>query len=345
MSDASNRIPRRRILLLGPTGQVGWELRRSLQSLGEVISVGRVGESLESKSGRRQQALAMDLSKPDTIREVVRQVEPQVIVNAAAYTAVDKAEEQAELALAINGIAPGVLAEEARLRNCALIHYSTDYVFDGSGDRPWREEDDPAPINSYGRTKLTGEEAIRASGAGHLILRVSWVHGVHGANFVKTMLRLAAQRTELSIVNDQVGSPTSARVIADATANILAQLPFAPADDLKERGGTFHLTCQGETNWHEYALEIFRQARERGLSLAVQQVKPIPSTAYPVPATRPLNSRMNCRRLAERFHITPPDWQTALWHVLEDFIRVEARDQELAGRSPLLRSCTEENAA
>jgi dTDP-4-dehydrorhamnose reductase len=271
--------------------------------------------------------LSVDLSKPDSIREVVRQVKPSLIVNAAAYTAVDKAEAEPELALAINGIAPGVLAEEARRIDCGLIHYSTDYVFDGSGSRPWREDDPPAPINTYGRTKLAGEEAIRASGCGHLILRVSWVHGVHGGNFVKTMLRLARDRAEVSIVNDQVGAPTSARVIADATLNILAQLPRDVASELQHAGGTFHLTRQGETNWHAYALEIFRQTRERGEKLAMEQVHPIPSSEYPVPATRPLNSRMGCGLLAERFQIEVPPWQTALWHVIEELTSISPRAQ------------------
>ncbi len=256
--------------------------------LGEVISVGRVSLATEQPAWLKQQNLSIDLAKPDSIRKVIRAVKPNLIVNAAAYTAVDKAEEQADLALAINGAAPGVLAEEAQQLECGLIHYSTDYVFDGSGEKPWQEDDTPAPINTYGRTKLAGEAAIGAQGAGHLILRVSWVHGVHGANFVKTMLRLAANRTELSIVNDQVGAPTSARVIADATANILAQISSNTYHELKERGGTFHLACQGETNWYEYAQEIFRQARERGLSLAVKQVKPIPTNAVSGPCQKAL---------------------------------------------------------
>ena len=247
--------------------------------------------------------------------------------------------------MAVNGVAPGILAEEAKRLGSGLVHYSTDYVFDGSGDHPWREDDTPAPINTYGKTKLSGEQAIGAGGAGHLILRISWVHGVHGANFVKTMLRLGGQRPELSIVSDQVGAPTSARVIADVTAQILAQCHSDTAGDLKERGGKLHLTCRGETNWHDYALEIFRQARERGLQLAVAQVKPISTSAYPVPAKRPLNSRMCCDKLAERFHLTPPDWQTALWHVMEELIRTNAADQQLFGKSPLEKSNTEENAA
>ena len=274
---------------------MGWELRRSLQALGEVISVGRSSSAFERRH--------VDLADADRLRKLVREVKPQLIVNAAAYTAVDKSEEEPVLAMAVNGVAPGILAEEAKRLGAGLVHYSTDYVFDGSGDRPWREDDTPAPINTYGKTKLAGEHAIGAAGAGHLILRVSWVHGVHGANFVKTMLRLGAQRPELSIVSDQIGAPTSARVIADATAQILAQCHQDSAGDFRERGGLLHLTCRGETNWYEFALEIFRQARECGLNLAVRQVKPIPTTAYPVPAKRPLNSRMNCDQLAERFQL------------------------------------------
>lgn len=339
-SPQSNSEPMR-ILLLGPQGQVGWELRRSLLGLGEVIAVGRNSAT----PSRVDFPLSMDLTKPDSIRKVVRDVEPQLIVNAAAYTAVDKCEEETEVAMRVNGTAPGVLAEEAKRINCGLVHYSTDYVFDGSGTRPWSEEDVPAPINVYGQSKLAGEDAIRASGVSHLLFRVSWVHGVHGANFVKTMLRLAAERRELSIINDQVGAPTSARVIADLTSQVLAQTHRDLAGDWKERGGTIHLTCQGETNWHEYASEIFRQARERGLSLAIQNVKPIPSSDYPVPATRPLNSRMSCQRFAERFGLTPPTWQTALWHVMEELIRLNPADQALFGQSPLFPQQREENAA
>ncbi len=337
MSVSMKSQTHRRILLLGPQGQVGWELRRSLQALGDVVAVGRSPSAFEKRT--------IDLADADALRKLVQDVKPHVIVNAAAYTAVDKSEEEPELAMAVNGVAPGILAEEAKHLRSGLVHYSTDYVFDGSGDRPWREEDKPAPINTYGQTKLAGEEAIGAAGAGHLILRVSWVHGVHGANFVKTMLRLGGQRPELSIVSDQIGAPTSARVIADATAQILAQCHPDASGDLRERGGILHLTCGGETNWYEYALEIFRQARERGLNLKVQQVKPIPTTAYPVPAKRPLNSRMNCNKLAERFHLIPPDWQTALWHVMEELIRTDANDQALFGSSPLAKSNTEENAA
>lgn len=336
-TDSPTNSQPKRVLLLGPEGQVGWELRRSLQGLGEVIAVGRSPSS--------STPYMVDLANPDSIRKAVRDVSPDLIVNAAAYTAVDKCEQETELAMAVNGTAPGVLAEEAKRLDCGLVHYSTDYVFDGTGTQPWCEEDRPAPMNAYGKTKLAGEEAIRAVGVSHLLFRVSWVHGVHGANFVKTMLRLAAERRELSIVNDQVGAPTSARVIADITAQVIAQTHRNLVSEWKERGGTIHLVCQGETNWHEYAGEIFRQARERGLSLAIQTLKAIPSSDYPVPATRPLNSRMSCQRLSERFGLRPPTWQTALWHVIEELVRLNPMDQALFGRSPLLKQDVEENAA
>lgn len=308
--DPSHADRRRlRILLTGPTGQVGWELSRTLQGLGDVVAPGRAASR------------PLDLTQPDSLRAWVREVRPDVIVNAAAYTAVDKAEQETELALAINGTAPGVLADEARRIGAALVHYSTDYVFPGDGERPWKEDDPTGPLNAYGRSKLAGEEAVRASGCAHLILRVCWVHGVHGANFVKTMLRLGAERPTLSVVADQFGAPTSARVIADITGQILAQGLSHPSGFLRECGGTVHLACGGVTHWQEFAREIFRLAAARGVPLAVTEVKPIPSSAYPTPAVRPKNSRMDCTRLAERFGIVPPDWQTALDHCLDGMIR------------------------
>ena len=299
----TNRRPR--ILLTGPNGQVGWELSRSLQSQGEVIAVGH----RPATSGA---ALAMDLSQPDDIRSVVRQVQPDLIVNAAAYTAVDKAESEVELATAINGVAPGVLAEEAKRARAALVHYSTDYVFDGGGKTPWREDDAIGPLNHYGASKLAGEEAIRAVDVPHLILRVSWVYGLHGANFVKTMLRLGAQRESLSIVDDQIGSPTSARAIADVTGHIIAQGCRDLRSFFRERGGVVHFACQGETSWCGFARTIFELAQAKGIALAVNSVTPIATSQYPTPARRPANSRLNCQRLAERFGLGAPTWQTAL---------------------------------
>lgn len=290
-----NAMPR--ILLTGANGQVGWELQRSLASLGEVVAVHRQG---------------LDLSDADQIRKIVQDVRPGVIVNAAAYTAVDKAEEEEALAMAVNGTAPGVFAEQARAIGAALIHYSTDYVFDGSGDTPWTEQDPAGPLNVYGKSKLAGEQAVAAAGAPHLILRTSWVYGLHGNNFVKTMLRLGAERKDLSIVDDQIGAPTSARVIADVTAQIIAQAKGDAVGYLTGQGGLYHLTCRGATSWYGFAEEIFRLARARGLPLALETVNAIPSSAYPVPATRPLNSRLNCEKLREYFALQPPTWQYAL---------------------------------
>jgi len=286
-----------RILLTGPNGQVGWELQRSLVSLGDVVALGREG---------------LDLRNPDEIRAVVREVKPSVIVNAAAYTAVDKAEDEPDLAMTINGAAPGVLAEEAKRFGAAIVHYSTDYVFDGGGDRPWHEDDQPNPLNEYGRSKLAGERAIQAVGVAHLILRTSWVYGLHGNNFVKTMLRLGAEREELSVVDDQVGAPTSARVIADITGQILAQGRGDVAGLLRERGGVVHLSCRGETSWRGFAEAIFRLARERGVPLTVGVVKPVAGKDYPSKAVRPGNSRLDNQRLPQRFSLCPPAWEVAL---------------------------------
>jgi dTDP-4-dehydrorhamnose reductase len=295
--------PRRRptILLIGLHGQVGWELTRSLEPLGNVVW-----------AGRSSQSHPLDLTQPEQIRRVVREVQPQLIVNAAAYTAVDKAETERDLAHAVNAAAPGVLAEEADRAHAALLHYSTDYVFNGSGEVPWREDDPTGPLNHYGATKLAGEEAIRATGIPHLIFRVSWVYGLHGANFVKTMLRLGAQRKELSIVDDQIGAPTSARAIADVTAQVLAQGCRDWCGFFRQHGGAVHLACQGWTSWHDFAATIFDLARQRGLPLAVTSLKRIPTSQYPTPAQRPLNSRMNCQRLEERFGLQAPAWDIAL---------------------------------
>jgi dTDP-4-dehydrorhamnose reductase len=306
LQQPANRRPR--ILLTGRNGQVGWELSRSLQSLGEVVAVGH--RSLPP--GEAAANWTIDLSSADSIRHVVRQVQPDLIVNAAAYTAVDKAESERDLATAINGVAPGVLAEEAKRLKAALVHYSTDYVFDGSGQTPWREDDSTGPVNHYGASKLAGEQAIRAVGVPHLILRVSWVYGLHGANFVKTMLRLGQERPALKVVDDQIGAPTSARAIADVTSQILAQGARNFAALLGERGGTVHFACQGATSWHGFATAIFEIARHHGRPLAVTSVTPIPTSDYPTPARRPLNSRMDCTRLAERFGLGAPNWRTAL---------------------------------
>jgi dTDP-4-dehydrorhamnose reductase len=296
------------ILLIGPTGQVGWELSRSLLPLGNVIHAGRQTAGIAGTPT----FISLDLANPRPIREVIRQVQPRLIVNAAAYTAVDKAETERDAAMAINGIAPGILAEEARHVQAALVHYSTDYIFDGSGETPWREDDPTGPLNHYGATKLAGEEALRSVDVPHLILRVSWVYGLHGANFVKTMLRLGGQRTELSIVDDQIGAPTSARVIADITAQILAQAGGDWHGFLQQHGGAVHLACQGCTSWHGFAARIFELARQQDMPLAVRSLRPIHTSDYPTPARRPLNSRMNCQRLLQRFGLQAPSWEAAL---------------------------------
>jgi dTDP-4-dehydrorhamnose reductase len=303
---AANRRPR--ILLTGRNGQVGWELLRTLQSLGEVNAVGHCSTA----PGELVSPWKLDLSDPDQIRKLVRQVQPDLIVNAAAYTAVDKAESERDAAMAINGVAPGILAEEAQRLRAGLVHFSTDYIFDGSGTRPWREDDPTGPLNHYGASKLAGEEAIRETGAAHLILRVSWVYGLHGANFVKTMLRLGAERPTLKIVDDQIGAPTSARAIADVAGQILAMGVRNFAGFLRERGGVYHFACGGETSWHGFATAIFELAQQHGIPLAVTSVLPIPTSDYPTPARRPLNSRLDCSRLAERFGLGAPTWQMAL---------------------------------
>jgi dTDP-4-dehydrorhamnose reductase len=300
------------ILLLGANGQVGWELLRSLRPLGQLVATVRSASNHPALHGCR----VVDLSDHQGLRKLLSEVQPKLIVNAAAYTAVDKAETETALATAVNGTAPAILAEEARRLGAALVHYSTDYVFNGSGQSPWSEEDPPDPINHYGRSKLAGEEAIRASGAVHLILRTSWVYGSHGHNFVKTMLRLGAERQELKVVDDQVGAPTSAHVVADVTGQILAQGRGDLVGLLARQGGIVHVCCESETSWHGLAEEIFRRARALRFPLSIRRVLPIPSTDYPTPAKRPRNSRLNCTRLRERFALEPPPWQAALGDVL-----------------------------
>ena len=291
-----------KILLTGGTGQVGWELRRTLACLGEVVSVG---------------SQEMDLCDADAIRRVLREVAPRVIVNPAAHTAVDKAESEADRAYAINATAPGILAEEAERLGALLVHYSTDYVFDGSGldgnSRPWREDDNTGPLNVYGASKLAGEQAIQAACRRHLIFRTSWVYGARGANFLLTMRRLmrgvATERPELKIVADQIGAPTWSRMLAEATALILVQ-QFSPARgaDRPEPWGVYHMSNAGETSWHGFAQAI----QELDGAEAKARLQPIPSSNYPTPAQRPLNSRLNNDKLARVFGVRLPDWRLAL---------------------------------
>jgi dTDP-4-dehydrorhamnose reductase len=284
-----------KILLTGAAGQLGRELKRSLACLGDLIACDR------------QQ---LDLAQPDALRAAVRAIAPTVIVNAAAYTAVDKAETEAELATAINAAAPAILAEEARRLGALLIHYSTDYVFDGSKLTPYTEDDKPAPLSAYGRSKLAGEQAIAAAGARHLILRTSWVFGLHGANFMKTMLRLGRERDELRVIGDQFGAPTWTRHLADVTALILAR---KEAPD-----GLYHLAATGETSWHGYAEAIFAAAQAAGLLDKSPVVHRITSADYPLPAARPANSRLDCSRFRHDFGMTLPDWRTGLIDCLAD---------------------------
>ena len=297
-----------RILVLGVNGQVGWELLSTLRGLGRIIPAARGPERMTA-AGR---SLSLDIADADALRAALQAVQPQLIINAAAYTAVDKAESEPELAFQVNAAAPGVLAEQARLLNAGLIHYSTDYVFDGSGSAAWKESDATNPLSVYGRSKLAGERAIQAAGGAYLILRTSWVYGAHGNNFVKSMLRLGRERTSLSIVCDQIGAPTSARCVAQATAQIVAQARGRIAGMLADDGGLAHLTCAGETSWHGFAEAIFRLAAARGAELAVRDVKPIATHEYPLPARRPANSRLDCHLLRERYAVEPPGWESAL---------------------------------
>lgn len=277
-----------KILLTGAAGQLGHELKRSLAPLGEVIAHDR---------------RTLDLSDPDLLRTTIRALRPDLMVNAAAYTAVDKAESDTANALAVNATAPSVLAEEARTIGARLIHYSTDYVFDGQGTQAWKETDTVAPINVYGGTKWAGEQAIEASGCRHLILRTSWVFGAHGANFMKTMLRLAREKDELGIIDDQFGAPTWTRHLADATL-VLAARPDAQ--------GLYHLANAGVTTWAGYAERIFAEARQRGLLAQSPRIRRITSADFPLPAKRPANSRLDCSALYRDHGIVLPDWGVAL---------------------------------
>ena len=310
--------PRQLILITGVAGQVGRELVRSLAPLGEIVTTARTPQAAAGP----HKCLPLDLADSDDMRRVVRDVRPTIIVNAAAHTAVDRAESESEVAMAINGVAPGVLAEEARRLDAALVHYSTDYVFDGSGTRPWREDDMPGPLSVYGRTKAAGEEAVRAAGGAHAILRIAWIYAAVGHNFAKTMLKLGTDRKELRVVADQFGAPTPAALVADATARILTEVSVAPAAQLRERGGTLHVPCGGETSWHGFAEEIFRLARQAGRPLQVERVTPIVTADYPTPARRPLNSRLDGTLVAEHFGVRFPDWRAALAETIPAIVAV-----------------------
>jgi dTDP-4-dehydrorhamnose reductase len=282
-----------RILVTGRTGQIGWELQSALAPLGTVVAPDRSG---------------MDLANPDSIRRAIRDAEPQIIVNAAAYTAVDKAESEPDLAMQVNGIAPGVMAEEAKRLGAVLVHYSTDYVFDGTKKQPYVEDDPPNPLSQYGRSKLAGEQAIALSGATYLIFRTSWVYAARGHNFLRTILRLARERSELRIVNDQVGAPTSARFIAEATAQVLRGDGHKAIAD---HAGSYNLTGTGAVSWYGFAGAVFAEAKAR-LGMTPPKLIPITTAEYPTPARRPANSRLDTSRLSATFGLTPPPWDRML---------------------------------
>jgi len=301
-----------KILLLGKNGQVGWELQRALAPLGEVVALDRQGAD----------GLCGDLADLAGLERTVQAVQPQVIVNAAAYTAVDKAEGEAELARTVNARAPGVLAQGAARLSALLVHYSTDYVFDGSGSTPWQEDDATAPLSVYGRSKLEGEQAIAVSGCRHLVLRTSWVYGARGGNFAKTMLRLAREREQLNVIDDQIGAPTGADLLADVTAHAIRHvLPPMRHNDLTP-SGIYHLAAAGETSWHGYARFVLQRAQQAGqvLKAGPEQVQPIPTSAYPTPAKRPHNSRLDTRRLRNTFGLTLPPWQAGVERMLSEIL-------------------------
>jgi dTDP-4-dehydrorhamnose reductase len=292
-----------RILLLGRSGQLGWELQRSLAPLGEVMA---------------PDAQAADLADPAALADLVAQLRPAVVVNAAAYTAVDRAEAEPGRVLLLNAQAPGALARACDRAGAWLVHYSTDYVFDGSGTRPWTEEDTPAPLNAYGRSKLEGERLVADGCARHLVLRTSWVYAARGGNFARTMLRLAGERDVLDVVDDQVGAPTGAELAADVTAHALRQVLDQPA-----LAGTYHLVAAGETSWNGYARFVLAQAQAAGVALRAgpQAVRPVPSAAFASAARRPLNSRLSTSKLQRAFGLQLPQWQSPLARTLSEILQ------------------------
>lgn len=302
-----------KILLLGKNGQVGWELQRALSVLGEVVALDRQGAN----------GLCGDLANLQGLAQTVRAVQPQVIVNAAAYTAVDKAESEPDTARTLNALAPEVLAQEAARQRAWLVHYSTDYVFDGSGDQPWTETDTPAPLNVYGQTKLEGEQRIQSSGCKHLIFRTSWVYGARGGNFAKTMLRLARERERLNVINDQFGAPTGADLLADVTAHALRHvLPPVGHNDLTS-SGIYHVAAGGHTTWNDYARFVLAVAHQAGVALKAmpESVDPIPTSGFPTPARRPLNSRLDTTRLQNTFGLRLPPWQQGVARMLAEILQ------------------------
>lgn len=302
-----------RILLTGANGQVGWELRRTLASLGQITAFGRD---------------ALDVCNLEALRNVVREFAPALIVNACAYTAVDNAEADFKTAEVVNGIAPGILAEEAKRIGAALVHYSTDYVFNGAKPSAYDESDCPNPINAYGKTKLMGEQAIQAAGGAYLIFRTSWVYGSRGKNFLLSMLRLAKTHRELRIVNDQIGAPTWCRMIAEMTALVLAQSLVQQKNnwriDVDERSGVYHLTAAGRTSWFGFAEAIFSQISPE-MNIEAPRLLPIPASAYPAPALRPSNSLMDNGLLQRTFGLAPVPWEDMLTNCMEEMVACRSR--------------------
>jgi len=297
-----------KILLLGKNGQVGWELQRSLAPLGEVLAL-----------DRHSSHFCGDLSQPERLAQTVLAYRPDVIVNAAAHTAVDKAESEPDLARTLNAHAPAALAQAAAQIGAWLVHYSTDYVFNGQGEKPWQETDATGPLSVYGQTKLEGEQAIVAACAKHLIFRTSWVYAARGGNFARTMLRLAAERERLTVIDDQRGAPTGADLIADITAHAIRQVMGLPEASL---AGIYHLVAGGETSWHGYASHVIAQARllKPEMGLKVTEISPVPTSAFPTPAKRPINSRLDTRKLENGFGLVLPPWQQGVYRLLTEIL-------------------------
>lgn len=293
-----------KILLFGTNGQVGWELQRSLSPLGELIAL-----------DRHSTELCGDLTDLNGIAETVRRVAPDVIVNAAAYTAVDKAESDVETAQIVNAVAPGVLAEAASAAGAWLVHYSTDYVFDGSGNKPWVETDPAGPLNVYGRTKLEGEQRIASQCAKHLIFRTSWVYAARGGNFAKTMLRLAQERETLTVIDDQFGAPTGADMLADVTAHAIVQAQGKP-----DLAGLYHLAAGGETTWFDYAKYVIGQSirAQAAIKIIANKIEPVATSAFPTAAARPRNSRLNTDKLKHTFGLQLAPWQQGVARMLAE---------------------------
>ncbi|WP_398498677.1 dTDP-4-dehydrorhamnose reductase [Variovorax sp.] len=295
-----------KLLLLGKGGQVGWELQRSLAPLGELVALDFDSTDYHA-----------DFSRPEQLADTVRQVRPDVIVNAAAHTAVDKAESEPEFARKLNATSPGVVAQAAQEIGALMVHYSTDYVFDGSGSTPWKEDDATGPLSVYGRTKLEGEQLVAQHCAKHLIFRTSWVYAARGGNFAKTMLRLAKERDKLTVIDDQFGAPTGAELLADITAHAIRATLQDPS-----KAGLYHAIAGGETTWYGYARYVLELAQQAGVELKAgpQQVEAVPTSAFPTPATRPHNSRLDTSKLQAAFGLVLPPWQNGVARMLREIL-------------------------